>query len=78
MQSDERTQRDEPDAGHIAPSTEGAGWTVMAYLLTGPLLYGGLGRLLDLWLGTSFITPLGVVGGMALAIYVIAVRYRTA
>jgi hypothetical protein len=73
MQSDERE-----DVGHTAPLDEGAGWTVMAYLLAGPLLYGGLGRLLDHWLGTSFITPLGVVGGMALAVYVIAVRYRTA
>jgi hypothetical protein len=73
MQSDERE-----DLGQTAPSIEGAGLTVFAYVLAGPLLYGGLGRLLDYWLGTSFITPLGVVGGMALAIYVIAVRYRTA
>jgi ATP synthase protein I len=73
MQSDERE-----DTGHSAPVGEGAGWTVFAYLLSGPLVYGGLGWLLDRWLGTSFITPLGVVGGMALAIYVIAVRYRTA
>jgi F0F1-type ATP synthase assembly protein I len=77
MQSDEQVGRRD-QAGHTAPSNEGAGMTVFAYLLSGPLVYGGLGWLLDHWLGTSFITPLGVVGGMALAIYVIAVRYRTA
>jgi ATP synthase protein I len=77
IQSDEQVEQ-RVQEGHTEPSSEGAGMTVFAYLLSGPLLYGGLGWLLDRWLGTSFITPLGVVGGMALAIYVIAVRYRTA
>jgi F0F1-type ATP synthase assembly protein I len=78
MQSDEQVLAPGAEEGHTAPSTESAGMTVFGYLLSGPLVYGGLGWLLDHWLGTSFITPLGVVGGMALAIYVIAFRYRTA
>jgi F0F1-type ATP synthase assembly protein I len=55
---------------------EAGAWTVLAYLITGPLLYGGLGWLLDRWLGTEPIFVLvGVVGGMALALYVVWVRY---
>jgi F0F1-type ATP synthase assembly protein I len=50
----------------------------LAYLLTGPLFYGGLGWLADRWLGTEPIFVLtGLLGGMALALYVVWVRYGT-
>ena len=55
---------------------EGEAWTVLAYLISGPLLYGGLGWLADRWLGTSpWLVLVGIVGGMALAVYVVWVRY---
>jgi len=50
---------------------------VLSYLITGPLLYGGLGWLLDEWLGTQFLVAVGIVGGMMLSIYVVYVRYGT-
>ena len=50
-------------------------WRSFAYLLSGPLLYGGAGWLLDHWLGTSFLLPVGIVGGMALSVYLIWFRY---
>jgi len=50
-------------------------WKAVAYLITGPAIYGGLGWLLDRWWGTSFMTPVGIVGGMALSIYLIWFRY---
>lgn len=52
-------------------------WRSFAYLLSGPLVYGGAGWLLDRWLGTSFLLPLGIVGGMALSLYLIWFRYGT-
>jgi len=52
-------------------------WRAVAYLLTGPLIYGGLGALLDHWLGTSWLVGVGIVGGMALSIYYIWFRYGT-
>lgn len=55
---------------------EASAWTASAYLLTGPLLYGGLGWLVDRWIGTSFLLPLGVLAGAALSAYVVTVRYR--
>jgi F0F1-type ATP synthase assembly protein I len=58
------------------PVGEAAAWTVLAYLITGPLLYGGLGWLADRWLGTepAFVLT-GILGGMAAAVYLVWVRY---
>lgn len=52
-------------------------WRAVAYLLTGPLVYGGLGALADRWLGTSWLVGAGIVGGMALSLYLIWFRYGT-
>ncbi|MCA0438705.1 MAG: AtpZ/AtpI family protein [Actinobacteria bacterium] len=51
---------------------------VLSRLLAGPLVFGLLGWLLDRWFGTAFLLPVGLIGGMALAIYVIWLRYGTA
>ena len=50
-------------------------WRAVAYLITGPLLYGGIGYLVDRWLGTNWIVGVGIVGGMALSLYLIWFRY---
>ena len=50
-------------------------WKAVAYLMTGPLIYGGVGYLLDRWLGTTWIVGVGIVGGMALSLYLIWFRY---
>jgi ATP synthase protein I len=55
---------------------EAAAWTVLAYLISGPFVYGGLGWLVDRWLGTSpVLTAIGIIGGMSLGCYLIWVRY---
>jgi hypothetical protein len=70
-------EKDTATEGTCTSEGEDEAWTVLARLLSGPALYGGLGWFLDgLW-GTGFLFPVGLVGGMALAVYVIAVRYRT-
>ncbi|HSP59451.1 MAG TPA: hypothetical protein VLO09_00170 [Ornithinimicrobium sp.] len=51
------------------------GNTVLAYLLAGPLGFGALGWLLDHLLGSWFLLPVGVLGGMVLSMYVIWLRY---
>ncbi|QFQ30636.1 hypothetical protein EEW87_010595 [Janibacter melonis] len=75
-----------PDAHRWSTETEGPsptaqadalGATVLAYLVTGPVLFGGAGWLLDRWLGTSLIVAVGVVVGMGLSLYVIWLRYGT-
>jgi F0F1-type ATP synthase assembly protein I len=50
-------------------------WRAVAYLISGPFIYGGIGYLLDLWLGTNWIVGVGIVGGMVLSLYLIWFRY---
>ena len=66
------------DDAHRSPGAPGdaAAWTVLAYLISGPLLYGGLGWVADRWLGTGpWLVLLGILGGMTAAIYLVWVRY---
>lgn len=49
--------------------------SITSYLLAGPIFYGGLGWLADRWLGTHVLTALGVLLGIALALYIVYVRY---
>lgn len=46
------------------------------YLVSGAGLYGLGGWLLDQWLDTSFLLPVGIVVGAALGMYLIFVRFR--
>lgn len=50
---------------------------VLAYLISGPATFAGMGWLLDRWLGTGFLVLIGMLGGMALSLYVIWLRYGT-
>src|SRR3954453_22462858 len=52
-------------------------WRAVAYMLTGPLIYGGLGALADHWLGTTWLVGVGFGGGLGLALYLIWFRYGT-
>ena len=51
------------------------GMRVLSYLISGVTLYGLLGWLGDHLLGTSFLLPIGIVGGAALGVYVIIRRF---
>lgn len=57
------------------PGADRLGATVTAYLVTGPVLYAGLGWLADRWLGTGFLLPVGLLAGMAMSLYVVWLRY---
>lgn len=63
----------EPREGRSADP--GDAWTVIAYLLSGLILWGGLGWALDRWLGTSFLVLIGMLVGGAASIYLVYVRY---
>lgn len=69
----------EPENGRYSegPLPEAVAWSVTAYLLSGPLLYGGIGYALDYWLGTSFLVLIGILAGMALSLYMVWFRYGT-
>ncbi len=52
-------------------------WNVVSYLISGPVMFAGIGWALDHWLGTAFFVPMGVLTGMAVALYLVWVRYGT-
>lgn len=52
-------------------------WRAVAYLLSGPLVYGGIGWLLDQLVGTSWLVGVGIVVGMVLSLYLVWFRYGT-
>ena len=59
------------------PSGRGADtvWSVIGTLVAGVLAWGGIGWLLDRWLGTRFLVAVGIIVGMAGALYLIVRRY---
>ena len=69
----------EPGSGP-SPSAQAdaMGSTILAYLLTGPALFGGLAWLLTEWTGATFFLPIGIMVGMALSLYIIWLRYGKA
>jgi F0F1-type ATP synthase assembly protein I len=54
---------------------ENVGLTIFSYLLSGMLVYGGLGWLIAHWTGLSLIFPLGMLFGLALTIWLVIYRY---
>lgn len=50
-------------------------WSVPSYLLSGILIWGGLGWALSKWTGWAWCTVIGVIIGAALAIYLVYVKY---
>ena len=75
--SDQPDRPDQPDeAQRAADRRDSEMYTkVVGYLVAGPLVYGGIGWALDHWLGTAFLLPVGIVGGVALSLYLIWFRY---
>lgn len=52
-----------------------AAWSVPSTLLSGMFIWGGLGWLLSKWTGQTWITPVGLIIGVVLAIYLVYVKY---
>lgn len=67
------------DDGGPSPTSraDAMGSTILAYLITGPILFGGLGWMLDRWLGVTGFIAVGILAGMALSLYIIWLRYGT-
>lgn len=64
-----------PDDSEKTPTGADQGWTVLAYLLTGMVFWGGVGWLIDWWLDLGGIAiGIGSVVGLASAVYLTARR----
>lgn len=63
--------------GEKPPSQSGAdaGWAALGYLLAGMAVWGGLGWLVDRWLGLPNVGLLiGLIGGAAAGVYLTVKR----
>ena len=75
--------KQQPKATFDKPRSQGGeeasgmdlGLRVLSYLISGVLVYGLLGLLVDNYLGTKFLLPIGIVAGAAFGAYVIIRRY---
>jgi F0F1-type ATP synthase assembly protein I len=70
------TPLEEADSGHQRME-EARMWNVVSYLISGPVMLGGLGWGVDHVLGTSWVVMVGILAGMALSLYLIWFRYGT-
>ncbi|WP_214413546.1 AtpZ/AtpI family protein [Sphaerisporangium fuscum] len=52
-----------------------AAWSIPSTLLAGMLVWGGIGWLLDRWLGVGAFFPIGIILGVVLAVYLVYVKY---
>jgi F0F1-type ATP synthase assembly protein I len=72
---DDVAPRDPEGPSEPPPVREVDAWAVLSYLLSGVILYGGIGWLLDAWLGTRGLVGVGIVLGAAGGIWLIWLRY---
>ena len=51
------------------------GWNITGTMLSGIIVWGGVGWALDRWLETRFFILVGTILGLTVAIYLIVVKY---
>ena len=70
-----RDSRPRPASPPRQGSGAETGWAVTGTLISGMAVWGGVGWLLDRWLGILFFAPAGILLGTAVAIYLVVARY---
>lgn len=58
----------------MKPNDDGAAWSIVGYLLSGLLFWGGVGWILDHWLKTHYFLLGGLLLGASASIYLIWLR----
>jgi ATP synthase protein I len=56
-------------------SDEAAIWTILGYLLSGLLFWGGVGYFADRFFNTSYLTLVGILMGMGGGLYLVWLRF---
>lgn len=64
-----------PEGSAERPVREVDAWAVTSYLLAGVIFYGGIGWLVDWWLGTRGFVAAGIVLGAAGGVVLVWLRY---
>jgi ATP synthase protein I len=67
-------RRSQANQGNSRRPREADGWAIMSYMLTGMILYGGIGWLVGHWTGITVLFPVGMILGLALGIALVIYR----
>lgn len=69
--------KDDSDKQHRIHSQneENALWSIVGYLISGLLIWGGIGWGLDRWLGTTYLVLIGMLLGAGASIYLVWLRF---
>ena len=54
---------------------DGALWSIVGYLLSGLIIWGGIGWGFDQWLGTNYFLLIGMLLGAGASIYLVWLRF---
>ena len=54
---------------------EGALWSIVGYLLSGLIIWGGIGWGLDQWLETNYFLLVGMLLGAGASLYLVWLRF---
>ena len=54
---------------------ENALWSIVGYLLSGLLIWGGIGWCFDKWLGTTYFLLVGLLLGAGASLYLVWLRF---
>ncbi len=65
---------DREDLNH-SRNEEGALWSIVGYLLSGLIIWGGIGWGFDQWLDTNYFLLVGMLLGAGASIYLVWLRF---
>lgn len=69
-----RPSTSQGDDRRVPRPREADGWAIFSYMITGMVLYGGIGWLIGHWTGISVLFPVGMILGIAFSIVLIIYR----
>lgn len=70
--------RENPPPAGPDDSSKGDPWHAFGYIVSGVVVYGLIGWLLDRWLGTTFLVAIGILVGAGFGIYMTYARFNKA
>ena len=75
VMDDTPSPKQDPKNSNSGPGEDMA-WSIISTLLAGPIVWGGVGLLIDNFAGTTRVfVPLGVVLGFVTSFYIVYVRF---
>lgn len=70
-----RREEQSDRSDHVGRNDANAAWAITGTLLSGIVVWGGVGFLLGRWLGAPFLGLIGILVGVFAALYLVYVKY---